>query len=219
MSRQVNAHQFALLVQPFQVAPHRHLLRHWGVAHCHVHAAKERCLRLELILLIAVPVAHHHVQERFASLSSRGEERFACHLLEAVESPRHNQVLYILFVALRQIHPLEEVKARLVGSILLTLLNHGLHCRFSHPFDSTHAKADVAFEVYRKLMARLVHIGTQRVDAHRLTFIHQFPDFRNVVKRSAHHCRHKLSREISFQKGRLVGHPRIACGMRLVEGV
>ena len=64
-----------------------------------------------------------------------------------------------------------------------------------------------------------VQVGHQRLYAHRPALVHQLGDFRRVVLVAAHHGGHIFRRIVRLEVGRLVGHPRVARGVALVEGV
>ena len=68
-------------------------------------------------------------------------------------------------------------------------------------------------------MPTLVDVRTESGYAHGLTFIHEFRDFGDVVEVAAHHGCHILGWMVGLEIGRLICHPRIACGVTLVEGV
>ena len=73
--------------------------------------------------------------------------------------------------------------------------------------------------VGRESLPALVNIGSLGGNTHRLTFVHQFGHLGDVVHVAAHHGCHILGWIVGLEVTRLVGHPRIARGMRLVEGI
>ena len=73
--------------------------------------------------------------------------------------------------------------------------------------------------VGREFLPTLVDIRSEGGYAHGTTFIHQFGYFGDVVKVAAHHGSHIFGRVVSLEVCRLISHPRIACGMTLVEGI
>ena len=70
-----------------------------------------------------------------------------------------------------------------------------------------------------ELQVTFVDVGTQRVDAHRLAFVHEFRYRRDVGQASAHHARHVLRGVIGFEVSRLVSNPGVAGSVALVESV
>ena len=113
-------------------------------------------------------------------------------------------------------HKVEDV---LVWTIFLTLGYDALCCRFAHAFDGGKAEPHFTLLVGRELQTALVHIRTLARNAHCLTFRHELGYLRYVVDASAHVACHEFGRVVSFEISRLVGNPRVACGMRLVESV
>ena len=73
--------------------------------------------------------------------------------------------------------------------------------------------------VHTEFLITLVDIRTQCGNSHLLTLVHQFGDFRDLVTTTAHNGSHELCGIVGFEVGRLVSHPRIAGGMRLIESV
>ena len=55
--------------------------------------------------------------------------------------------------------------------------------------------------------------------SHRLALIHQLCYFLDVILAATHDGSHELCRVVCLEISRLESHPRIACGMRLVERI
>ena len=89
----------------------------------------------------------------------------------------------------------------------------------AHALDGGESEAHLALFVGGELLLRLVHVGTEAGDVHRLTLGHELRNLSDVVKASAHIARHELGRVVRLEVRRLVSYPRVARGVRLVEGV
>ena len=78
MGREIDANQFALLVQPLNVAP-QFALRYRRCGYFYfVFASKERILHLLLLCLVELSVTHECVEERL-TLIVLGEEIFTAY--------------------------------------------------------------------------------------------------------------------------------------------
>ena len=138
---------------------------------------------------------------------------------EAVETATQGETLVSLTVDRRETDTLGKVVDALIRAVLLALLDDGHRRRVAHALDGTQTETDIAVMVHTKLLVRLVDIRSQGIDLHGLTLIHEFRDFRNLVTTTAHDGRHELGRIVGFEISRLIGHPRVAGSMRLIEGV
>ena len=219
MGREVYAHKLTLLVEAFEVAPFEGALGQRRMDDGNVHGSEERVLVAELILLIAVAIAHEDIKEDLRTLACRLEEKFALDVRQTVESTRDDQVFDILAVACRQVDALEEVEDRLVRSASFPLVYDSLHGGLAHTLDSSHTETYLALGVDAELVARLIDVRSESAHAHLLAFVPELAYVRYVVERAAHDGRHELSREVSLEISRLVCHPRVARGVRLIEGI
>ena len=108
MSRQVDAHQLALLVQAVYVAP-TFGLRHFGSGDRQgVLTAEEAALGACLVLLKTVTIADKHFAEGFV-LGIERKILLAAHLAKAVQCPGQSQVLQVLAIARVEVDALHEV--------------------------------------------------------------------------------------------------------------
>ena len=73
--------------------------------------------------------------------------------------------------------------------------------------------------VNAELTATIVDARSEGADAQRLALAHQLRDFRDIIQASAHHGSHILGGEVGLEPSRLVGDPRIARGVALVESI
>ena len=94
-----------------------------------------------------------------------------------------------------------------------------MYSSFTHSLYRSQSETDIAFGVDGELQVRLVHIRAKHFDAHGLTLVHEFGDSRYVGQTPAHYGSHVLCRIVGFQESSLIGHPGIASGMRLIEGI
>ena len=218
MGGEVDAHQLALLVQSLDVAPAVIGLGDgWCLNLYLVESAEERILCLHLLLLIGLPVAHDGLDEGLA-LGILCKEVFATDT-EAVESATQRQHFEGLAVDILQTDTLHKVEDVVIGTILLAFVDDRLCCAIAQSLDACQSEAYLAMLVDTKLEVRLIDIGPQRRDAHLLALVHELGDFRNLVATAAHDGSHELGGIVGLEIGRLIGHPRIAGSMRLVEGV
>ena len=138
---------------------------------------------------------------------------------EAVECSGQSQIFDILTVTCRKIHTLHKVEDIFKRSVFLPFGQDALYGRFSHSLNSSQSETDISMTVYREFQATFVYIRTQYVHPGSLTFVHQFGNFGNVRNVTAHGSRHIFRRIVGFQISSLIGNPRIAGSMRLIEGV
>ena len=112
-----------------------------------------------------------------------------------------------------------EVEQTLVRTVLLAFLDDDFYSAFAQTLYGTQAEANVSAHVHTELAVTLVYVRTQAKNAHGLALAHQFGDFGDVGQVAAHIGSHVFGGEVGFQIGGLICHPRIACGMALVEGI
>ena len=218
MGRQIDAHQVAFLVEPLDVAPTHVRLGNGRRGNLHVvETAKERVLGFGLRLLVVLAVAHQCIKELLA-LGILREIGFAPDA-KGVEAATQSQRLESLAVDIAQVDTLGKVEDVLIGAVLLPLLNNAVGGTVAHALDGCQTEAYLAVVVHTELQVRLVDVGPQRGDAHLLALVHELGDLRNLVAAARHDGGHELGRIVGLEVGRLVGHPRIAGGVRLVEGV
>ena len=216
--RQIDTHQLALLVQPFYVAPADLRLRNGRRLNLYAaEVAEERVLCLLLLELVALSETHQRVEERLA-LAVLHEEVLAPYA-KRVESAAQRQRLEGFLVDGAEVDALDEVEDVLIGAVLLALVDDGLCHTVAHALDGCQAEAYLAMMVHTELLIRLVDVRSERSNAHLLALVHQLGDFGYLVASSRHDGSHELCRVVSLQIGCLVGHPRVAGSVRLVEGV
>ena len=98
MGREINTHQVALLVEPFQVAPFFHLSGNGGGGNLHAaHVAEERVVHLLLFLLVEPAVAKQGIDKHLAFVV-QSEILFAANA-KTVESAAEHHALDGLTVA------------------------------------------------------------------------------------------------------------------------
>ena len=157
MCREIDTHEFTLLVQPFDIAPADVVLRNGRCGDLYiVEGAEERVLGLCLLRLIQLSVAHQRIQERLA-LVVHGEIALTRNT-EAVEATAQGQRLKGFLVDIRQVDTLRKVEDCLIRPVLLTLRDDGLCSRLSHALDGTQSETDLTMMIHTKLLIRLVHI-------------------------------------------------------------
>ena len=216
MGREIDAHQVALAVQALDIAPGVAL----GDGRCgylHHVASEERHLRLHLLGLEMLAEAHERVEEHLAL--DVGRQIALAGDAEAVEPAAEHQALNGLAVHGREVHALHQVEHVGVWSTRLALGDDGLGGSGAHALDGSQSETDGALLVHAELVAALVHVGSEGLDAHGLALVHELGDFGDVVQVAAHHGGHILRWVVGLEVGRLVGHPRVAGGVALVEGI
>ena len=114
---------------------------------------------------------------------------------------------------------MHHVEHRRVRSVLFAFLNDGLSRRIAHSLDGSKSETYLAMLVHTEFQSRLVHVWSQRLNAHHPTFVHKLGYFRDVGKVSTHHGGHIFGRIMRFEVRRLESHPRIARGMTLIKGI
>ncbi len=220
MSRHVHAHHRLLAVQSLHVGP-RHL--HFGQHGPHDgrvrHVAEERVLLHLLVGLVRVAVAHEYVAARYAARLGESKELLALHVAQLVEGSRVGQALNGFPVARLEVHALHEVEDALVRTVLVALAHDGLHGSLAHAFHAAQAKEYLALLVHCEVQLRLVDVGRLDLQSHRLALVHELLHLAYVVLAASEQRSHELGRIVGLEISRLVRHPRVARGMRLVEGV
>ena len=216
MRRQIDAHKVALAVEFLDVAP-RLGVGHGRRGNQHlVGIAEKRGLRLFLPCLIELAVAHEAFEESGFAV---GGEKCLARQSETVETAAQRQTFKRFFVHRAVVHALCEVENRLERTVFLALVDDGLCHIVTHALDSCQSEANFALLVHTKLLVTFVHVGAERGDSHLLALVHQLRDFGDFVAPTAHDGSHELRRIVGFHVGCLVRHPRIASGVRLVEGI
>lgn len=219
--REIEADHFALLVQRLQLAP-LCADRNRGLLNIqHGPAAEEALLGVVLLVLNPLAVADELLDEGGARCVAgvAGEELAAVETRDGVESAGAGDALQTLAVHDREVHPFDEVVDVLVAAVALPLGDDALHGRLADPLDGGQTEADVALTVGRELAPRLVDIGSHDLDAHALALVHVDRQLIHVREVSAQHGRHVLRGVVGLQVGGLESDPRVAGGVRLVEGV
>ena len=161
--------------------------------------------------MVGLTIAHQRIEEHLA-LVVNGKIVLTADA-ETVETATQCQTLKTLTVDGCEIDALSKIVNVLIGTVLLTLLYDGLCSRVAHALNGTETETNLTMMVHTELLVRLIHIRSQRGDTHRLTLVHQFRDFRNLVATATHDGSHKLCGIVGLQISRLVGHPGIAGGM------
>ena len=215
----IHADEFALAVKAFQRAPLLIFLRDFRLrGFGHIGCAKKGILAGQQILLIAHTIAQEGVHEHFAARIF-GEELLALHGLETIECAGQREVFKALAVARAEVHALHEVEDRLVRAVFISFFNNTLHRRFAHTLHGCKAEAYISFVIDAELGVALVDIRAERANAHRLALVHELHDFVDVGEVSAHVARHVLRGVVGFEVRRLIGHPRVASGVALIESI
>ena len=160
---------------------------------------------MQLLLLVKLPITHKRVEEQFA-LGIGGEILFTGNA-HTVEPSTEHQVFNAFLVARRQADTLHEIEHRSIRPVLLPLVDNVFSSGRAHALDSGKTETDGSSLVHAELLSTLVDIGSQRGNAHHLALVHEFGDFHNVRKVSAHIGRHVFGGIMCLEISRLVGHP------------
>ena len=182
------------------------------------HIAEERVL-LQLLVLLEEGAVSHQGLEYALALAVLPEQLLAVESLEAVERPCQRKVLHRLAVAGLQVHALEEVEDIFELTVLLALRDDGFYGTFAYALDAAQAETDVALVVDGEVHLRLVHIGLQHLYAHRLALVHELRYLLDVVFRHGEVGSEELRGVVRLEVCRLVGYPRVAGSVRLVERI
>ena len=126
---------------------------------------------------------------------------------EVVESTGQCQRFDIFLVAGSQADTFHEIKDIFIRTVLSPFFNDILYGSFTNTLHGTQAETDVLVLVHTELQDRFVYIRSKNLNAHCLTFVHEFCDIHNVRQTSAQDGSHILGRIVCFQKSRLIGYP------------
>ena len=219
--REVESHHLALLRELLQLAPfgagrkHRTLNVHMSLA------AEQALLGVVLFGLEPLSVAHQLFDEGDAVgvAGIHAEELAAREIRDRVERPGVSEVLKTFAVDQRVVHPFDEVVDILERTVGLAFGDDALHGSLSDALHGGQSETDIAGQVGRELPHRLVDVGPQHADSHALALVHVKRQLLDVREVSAQHRSHVLRRVVGFEIGGLVGHPRIARGVRFVERI
>ena len=218
MSRQIDAYQFAFLVQSFYIAPAFVGLWHSRTLYLYiVKSAKQRITCLLFLRLIVLTITYENFNKRLA-FGVLAKEVLTTNT-KTVEAATKSQCLKCLTVDQTEVDAFHKIIDILIDAVLLAFVNDSLRHIVAHTFDGSQSETYLTFLVYTELLVRLVDIRSQRINTHRPTFVHQLSDFCDLVAATAHDGSHKLSGIVGFQISGLESHPRIAGSMRLVEGI
>ena len=221
MRREVKAHHFALLREFFQLAPVGAGRKHRALDVHVLAAAEQTLLGVVLLGLEPLPVAHQLLDEGDAARIAQvdAEVLAACEIRDRVERPGVSQIFEAFAVDERVVHALDEVVYVLERPVGLAFGDDALHGRRTDALHRREAEAHVPGGVGREGPHRLVDVGSHDADAHALALVHVERQLLDVREVSAQHGSHVLRRVVGLEVGRLVSHPRVARGVRLVERV
>ena len=219
MPTQVDAYQVALLVEALEVAPPFKDVGRLRLGNLHrFHAAEEAVGVLLVVLLEVYTVGHEHIEEHRPTAVDR-KVLLAAELRKTVERTGNDQRFAVLAVAGVEVDALKEVVDIGEASLSLALVDDGLNGVFAHAFDGGETETDVAHTVDGKLEVALVDIGAVAIYLHVPTLVEKFGQIADVTQRTTEQAGHILRREVGLQVGRLIGYPRVARGVTLVEGI
>ena len=217
MGCKIHAHKILLAVKPLERAPFLGI-RHRRTGNLNgIESAEERVCSLSLYRLILVSVSYNAVDKELA-LAVWRKELLALDA-ERVERSGVCKVFDSLTVAGREVYALNKVVYVFEAAVLLALKDDGKSGTLAHSLNGSHAEADVSLVVYGKLYARLVNIRSERLNVHVPALVHKLGYIGYAVQASAHDGCHVLRRIVCLEVGCLVGHPRVARCMTLVECV
>ena len=207
MSGKVNTNQITLTVQTVEITPTLYSLRNLRSCHInYVFATKQRIDCSSFISLITVAITHQSFQENF-SFGVDSKVLFTFQFRKTVKATGQREAFHVLLIAGIQIDTLHKVENSGKRTVLFTFLHDTLHGSLAYSFYGSKPETDITVTIYSKLQVTLIDIRSQGLNTHRLTFIHQLRDIRNVRQTSAHHSRHIFGRIIRFQIGSLISHP------------
>ena len=161
--------------------------------------------------------AHEAVEEDLAF--GVGRHVLLTHQSEAVEGTAQRKTFEGLAVEIPQIDAASEVVDVLVRAVGLTLLDDGLGRTLTDAADGLEAKAYLTFLVDAERLVTLIDIGAERLHLHGLALLHELLDLTDIRRAARHQGGHELGGVVGFEGCRLVSHPGVAGGVRLVEGV
>ena len=161
MAADVDADEFALAVELFQVAPAFKDHGGFGLADLHFFAsAEERIGAFFAFHLEPLPVGEEGVEVGESALAL-SEELFAAQFTKAVEGAGKGEALEIFAVANVEIHALEEVEDGQVFAAAFALVDDRLYGIVTQALDARESETDIAEVVDRKFAEALVHVGTE----------------------------------------------------------
>ena len=217
MGSKIHSHKVLLAVQPLKSRPFLGI-RDGRLGYLNgIESAEERVCGFLLNCLILVSVSYKAVYKEFA-LAVWRKELLALNA-ERVERSGVCKVFDSLAVTCREIYALNHVEDVFESTVLLALQDDGKSGTLAHSLNGSHSETDVSLVVYGKLNARLVHIRSERLYTHALALVHQFGNIGYAVQTSAHNGCHILRRIVRLEVSRLIGNPRVARCVTLVEGV
>ena len=188
----VDANQFTLPVQPFEVTPVCHVGRRLGLGNFHhLGRSEERVGTERLVHLIVCTVAHEGIEEDFAFFV-RHDILFTTDFREAVKGTGNGESFQILSGADREVHAFDEVIDAFIRSVGVSFADDFFDGSFSDTFDGSHAEADVAVVNDAELFVTLIDVRSEGVNAHGFALIHEFRHGGDVRDASAHDARHIL---------------------------
>ena len=166
-------------------------------------------------------VAHQLLDEGDAARIAQVDAEIlaAREIRDRVERPGVSQVFEAFAVDERVVHALDEVVYVLERPVGLAFGDDALHGRRTDALHRREAEAHIPGGVGREGPHRLVDVGSHDADAHALALVHVERQLLDVREVSAQHGSHVLRRVVGLEVGRLVSHPRVARGVRLVERV
>ena len=213
----VDPHNFALLVQQIHGRPRLAFRdRRLGNVHGPVFAAEKGRLGAVGRLLGCGSVFDRQFHERTVLVIWRKE--LGTVQPKAVKPAAEREGLKHTLVAVFQVHPGGEIEERRIWRAFPAFHN-GDHRPFSHTPHGAQPKSDGALLVDGELERGLVHVRPQHRNPLTTGLFHQVGDLLDVVHVVGQLGGHKLRRVVGLEVGRLVGHPSVARGVRLVEGV
>ena len=150
MSREIDAHQRTLFVEAFQSSP---FLSFWyrGLLQLDVIHPKERELCFVLSLLELLSVAHKQVGEDVALLIHSNNLLATNVSCNRVESSAQSKTFHSVALDGREIDAFSKVEDVLEGSVLLSLVDDGLHSSFAKSFDGGQTITDLLTVVDTKV--------------------------------------------------------------------
>ena len=217
MSREIDAHELTLPVESLDGAPGFCFRNRRGGYLHRLYASEERGGCLALLLLVELAVSYERIQEGFA-LAVLAEVLLAADA-EAVETATQSQAFECLAVDIGEIHALGKIEDVLIRAVLQAFCHDGIGGRSSHSLDGGESEAYLAMLVHTEGTVTLVYIRSQGLDVHRLALLHQLGNLGDLRKAAGHQRCHVFGWIVCLEIGSLIGYPRIAGGVRLVEGV
>ena len=220
MCRQVHAHQVALAAQAHDVGPYLGRLDGRSGLGGHFGAevvAEERAHQVVGVLTVALAVSYKLLGQCLAAGVGL-EVVLALDTLEAVKGAGVGQVLEGASVDGAGGHTLDKVVDVSKGFVAARL-DDGVDNVLAHALDCRQAEADIALAVDAEGGERLVDVGAEDRDAHRAALVHKHRQLAQVREVARQHGGHVFAGVVGLEVGRLEGHPAVAGGVALVEGV